>query len=123
MCIRDSNITLQQIGLILLLACVGVNSGNAFISSLSLDSIWIILAGTIITILTACAALFIGYKIVKLPFSLLLGIVSNQPAILDFAKARSNNRVPEFGYSMMFPIASVMKILIAQILFVVLASG
>lgn len=119
----SANITLQQIGLILLLACVGVNSGNAFISSLSLDSIWIILAGTIITILTACAALFIGYKIVKLPFSLLLGIVSNQPAILDFAKARSNNRVPEFGYSMMFPIASVMKILIAQILFVVLASG
>lgn len=119
----SANITLQQIGLILLLACVGVNSGEAFASSLSIDSIWIILAGTIITILTACAALLIGYKLVKLPFSLLLGIVSNQPAVLDFAKARSNNRVPEFGYSMMFPIASVMKILIAQILFVVLASG
>ncbi len=119
----SANITLQQIGLILLLACVGVNSGEAFASSLSIDSIWIILAGTIITILTACAALLIGYKLVKLPFSLLLGIVSNQPAILDFAKSRSNNRVPEFGYSMMFPIASVMKILIAQILFVVLASG
>ena len=117
----SANITLQQIGLILLLACVGVNSGEAFASSLSIDSIWIILAGTIITILTACAALLIGYKLVKLPFSLLLGIVSNQPAVLDFAKARSNNRVPEFGYSMMFPIASVMKILIAQILFVVLA--
>ena len=119
----SANVTLQQIGLILLLASIGVNSGNSFITSLSADSVWIILCGTIITILTGCSILFIGFKIVKLPFSLLLGIVSNQPAILDFAKSRSGTRIPEFGYTMMFPIASIMKIVIAQIMFILLASG
>lgn len=118
----SSNVTLQQIGLILLLAGIGVNSGSSFISSLSLDSIWIIFAGITITMLTGISILFIGYKIVRLPFSLLLGMVANQPAILDFSLSKANNKIPEYGYTMMFPIASIMKIIIAQILFVVLTN-
>jgi len=118
----SANVTLQQIGLILLLAGIGVNSGSAFISSLSFDSIWIIFASVLISMLTGIAILFCGYKIVKLPFSLLLGIVSNQPAILDFALSKSKNRIPEYGYTMMFPIASIMKIVIAQLMFILLVS-
>lgn len=118
----SANVTLQQIGLILLLAGIGVNSGSAFISSLSLDSIWIIFASVLISMLTGIAILFFGYKLVKLPFSLLLGIVSNQPAILDFALSKSKNSIPEYGYTMMFPIASIMKIVIAQLMFILLVS-
>ena len=55
-----------------------------------------------------------------MPFTLLMGIVSNQPAILDFAMTRSNNRIPEFGFTMIFPVALIAKIVIAQILFLVL---
>ncbi len=119
----SSNVTLQQIGLILLLAGIGVNSGSSFISSLSLDSIWILLAGVTITMLTGISILLIGYKIVRLPFSLLLGMVANQPAVLDFSLSKANNKIPEYGYTMMFPIASIMKIIIAQILFVVLTNS
>ena len=72
--------------------------------------------------LTGISILFIGYKIVRLPFSLLLGMVANQPAILDFSLSKANNKIPEYGYTMMFPIASIMKIIIAQILFVVLTN-
>ena len=118
----SANVTLQQIGLILLLAGIGVSSGSSFVSSLSLDSIWIFIASVIISLLTGIATLLIGYKIVKLPFSLLMGMVSNQPAILDFAVSKSKNRIPEFGYTMMFPIASIMKIIIAQLMFIILYS-
>lgn len=116
-----ATVTLQQIGLIFLLSAIGVRSGNAFIESFSLEGFYIFLGGTVISLLTALSILFIGYKLIKMPFSLLLGIVSNQPAILDFATSRSKNRIPEIGFSLMFPMALIAKIIIAQILFIVLS--
>lgn len=116
----SANITLQQIGLILLLAAIGVSSGNALVDSLSSEGLMIVLASAIISLLTAFAILFIGYRWFKKPFSVLVGMVANQPAILDFAMSRSKNRIPVFGYAMMFPLALICKILIAQILFWVL---
>jgi len=65
--------------------------------------------------------LFVGYKLVKIPFTVLMGMVSNQPAILDFAIERSGNRIPMNGFTMIFPIALIMKILIAQLLFTALS--
>ncbi len=116
----SANITLQQIGLILLLAAIGVSSGNALVDSLSAQGLMIVLASAIISLLTAFAILFIGYRWFKKPFSVLVGMVANQPAILDFAMSRSKNRIPVFGYAMMFPLALICKILIAQVLFWVL---
>ncbi|MFK7903835.1 MAG: aspartate:alanine exchanger family transporter [Chitinophagales bacterium] len=116
----SANVTLQQMGLILLLTSIGVRSGNAFMQSFSIEGIWAFMAGATISMVTAFATLLVGYKILKMPFSLLTGMVANQPAILDFATSRSNNKVPMFGYAMMFPIALISKILIAQILFLIL---
>lgn len=117
----SANITLQQIGLILLLSAIGVRSGNAFIESISMQSVWIFIASAIISCVTALATLFIGYKIIKMPFGVLMGMVSNQPAILDFATSRSKNKIPEYGFAMIFPIALISKIIIAQILFLMLS--
>ncbi len=116
----SANVTLQQMGLILLLTSIGVRSGNAFVQSFSIEGLWAFMAGASISMLTAFATLAVGYKVLKMPFSLLTGMVANQPAILDFASSRSNNKVPMFGYAMMFPIALISKILIAQILFLIL---
>jgi len=117
-----ANVTLNQLGLILLLAVVGLKSGNTFIQSLDSGiGVLLFLGGTIIAIGTGCLSLWIGYKLFKIPFSLLLGFVSNQPAILDFAIESSKNRIPMIGYSLMFPIALIIKILYAQLLFLLLA--
>ena len=116
----SANVTLQQIGLILLLSAIGVRSGNGFVESFSMQGIWVFIASAVISLVTALSILFIGYKMVKMPFGILMGIVSNQPAILDFATSRSNNGIPEYGYAMIFPIALITKIIIAQILFLML---
>jgi len=118
----SANLTLQQLGLILLLATIGVRSGQGFIQSFSMDGIWIFIAATAISVLTAMATLFIGFKWLSMPFSLLMGMVANQPAILDFASNRTRNVIPNYGYTMMLPIALIMKILIAQIIFDFLSS-
>lgn len=116
----SANVTLEQIGLILLLTAIGVRSGNSFIDSFSMQGIYVFGASTVISLLTAFSILFVGYKVIKLPFSFLMGMVANQPAILDFAASRTKNRIPVFGYAMMFPLALIMKIVIAQVLFLVL---
>ena len=116
----SANITLQQIGLIFLLTAIGVKSGNAFVQSFSIDGLWIFLAGSVISLTTAVLILVVGYKIAKVPFTYLMGMVANQPAILEFATARAGNRIPEFGYAMVFPIAMISKVLIAQLLFLFL---
>lgn len=116
----SSNTTLQQMGLILLLAGIGVSAGHSFIDSFNSDAVWVFIASVVISMVTAMAMIFIGYKFIKMPFTLLMGLVSNQPAILDFATDRSDSMVPEIGYTMIFPIAMILKIVIAQALLVVL---
>lgn len=116
----SANVTLQQIGLMLLLAAIGVRSGNAFVESLSIEGLWYFLGGSVISLVTAMTILYAGHKLMKMPFTLLTGIVSNQPAILDFATNRAGNRIPEFGFTLMFPIALISKIVIAQVLFLLL---
>ena len=116
-----ANLTLRQVGLILLLAGVGVNSGHTFVNTLSQGGGGIIfLAGTIISFITAIATLFIGYKLLKIPFSFLIGMVANQPAILDFALDKSQNKLPNVGYTLMLPVSLITKILYVQILFALL---
>lgn len=114
----SANVTLQQIGLILLLASVGVSSGHTFVDSFNSEAILFIGLSAVISILTAFITIWLGYKLIKIPFSILLGIVSNQPAILDFANTRADNGLPSIGYTMVFPIALICKIIIAQILFI-----
>ena len=116
-----ANVTLRQMGLIFLLAVIGLSSGNKVIESLGgTEWLFAFAGGVILSMLSAFVSIIVGYKIFKIPFSLLLGFLSNQPAILDFATGMSKNKVPYIGYSVMFPIALVMKILFAQLLFLVL---
>lgn len=116
----SANETLQQLGLIFLLSAIGVRSGNSFINSFSIEGLWLFLASVFISLGTAFFILFVGYKLLKIPFSFLLGMVSNQPAILEFAEARTKNKIPMHGYALMFPIALILKIILTQILFIVL---
>ncbi len=117
-----ANVTLQQIGLIMLLAVVGLKSGNSFLESLGqFEGLNIFMGGVFITILSSIISIYIGYKIFKIPYTLLLGFMSNQPAILEFGQDLSKNKIPVIGYTVMFPIAMILKILYAQILYLILS--
>lgn len=117
----SANLTLRQIGLILLLAGVGVNSGHTFVNTVAQGEGGIIfLAGTIISFITAIATLFIGYKLLHIPFSFLIGMVANQPAILDFALEKAGNKLPNIGFTLMLPVSLITKIVYVQFLFALL---
>ncbi|MEL7338970.1 MAG: TrkA C-terminal domain-containing protein, partial [Bacteroidota bacterium] len=70
----SANLTLRQIGLIFLLATIGVRSGNTFFSTLNdASSLYVFLGGTIISLGTALLMFWVGYRLFKIPFSILSG--------------------------------------------------
>ena len=117
----SANLTLRQFALILLLAVIGVRSGHTLFTTIMDGGAGLIFwASVILTITTAMVTLWVGYTFLKIPFTFLMGMTANQPAILDFSIEQSKNQLPTVGYSIMFPISLIIKIVYAQILFSIL---
>lgn len=120
----SANLTLRQFGLILFLAGVGTRSGYAFVSTLASGSGFsILLMGAVVTLTTAFLSLIIGHYVFKIPMSLLTGILAGlqtQPAVLGFASEQTGNDLPTFAYATVFPLATITKIILAQLLLIIL---
>jgi putative transport protein len=117
----SANLTLRQFGLILLLAAIGVRSGSAFLEALSTGSGWLILAiGLTIIVVTMVFSLILGYRLLRIPYSLLIGMISPQPAVLDYAQEQADNPLPGVGFTLMFPLAIIINVILAQILLIIL---
>jgi len=117
----SANLVLRQFGLSIMLAGIGINSGHAFFNTISQgEGGFLFLAGTIISLFTALSTLWVGYKLLKIPFSFLIGMVSNQPAVLEYALGQAKNKLPTIGYTLMLPVAIIIKILYVQLLFLLL---
>ncbi len=114
----SANLTLQQIGLTFLLAGIGINSGHAFFETVTTtEGLSIFGAGVILTFFSTLLILLVGYKLLKIPFSLLMGMTAGQPAVLDFAQRRTDNMIPTIGYTVMLPIMLIIKLLVVQLLY------
>jgi putative transport protein len=120
----SANLTLRQIGLVMFLAGVGTRAGYAFVTTfMQGGGLLIFVAGAIITCLTAVIMLIIGYKVLKIPMGLLTGMLSGlqtQPAVLGYALEQANNDLPNIGYAEVYPMATIAKIVIAQLLLTLL---
>ena len=113
----SANLTLRQIGLMLMLAAIGINSGATFLATmLSPIGPLMLLSGALISILGGIAMLLIGYKILKIPFVLLSGMISHHPANLDFANNLADNKIPTYGYALVYPLLLIGKIVFVQLL-------
>jgi putative transport protein len=121
----SANLTLRQIGLVMFLAGVGTRYGYSFASQLSEpSSLFIFVSGAAITCLSAFGVLFIGYKGLKIPMGRLIGVlagIQTQPAALGFANEQTGNDMPNNGYTTVFPLVTIVKIVLAQILVMILS--
>lgn len=119
-----TNVTLRQIGLVIFLAGVGTQAGYAFVSTLFARGGALIFAlGLSVTLTAAFSALVVGYKLLRMPLGLLYGVLAGmqtQPAVLGFAVEQTKNDLPNVGYASVFPFATILKIILAQVLFVLL---
>ena len=79
----------------------------------------IFLAGALITTCTSFSVLWVGHRLLKIPMSLLTGMVAGmhtQIAVLGFAKDQSGNDLPDQGYASVYPVATIGKIIIVHLI-------
>ena len=117
-----ANLTIRQIGLVIFLAGIGTRAGYNFWHTLvSGNGILILLIGLIITVFMTAFVLVAGYRWLKLPFGFLTGLLAGlqtQPAVLGFANEQFGDETPAIGYATVFPVAMIVKIILAQILLI-----
>jgi putative transport protein len=115
-----ANTTLRQIGLVLFLAGIGTRAGPGFLQTFAGGGGAVLFAaGAGITFTTAFVALWAAHKLLKIPLSLAIGMVAGihtQPAVLGFAEQQTKNEIPHLGYAAVYPVATIAKILLVQVL-------
>jgi putative transport protein len=123
----SANLTLRQFGLVIFLAGIGTRAGFAFVNTLfSTGGVLLFATGALITCLTATVLLWIGHRLLRIPMSLLIGMLAGlqtNPAVLSFANTQTKNDLPNIGYATVYPVAMIGKIVLAQIVLVVLTRG
>ncbi len=119
----SANLTLRQLGLILFLAGVGIRAGHGFLATLSAGGgLSLFLAGAAVTFVTALTMLFAGRLWLQIPMGVLIGMLGGlqtQPAVLAFAHEQARNDLPNVGYATVYPVAMILKILLAQALLII----
>jgi putative transport protein len=119
-----ANLTIRQIGLVLFLAGIGTQAGYPFVQTFARPEGALLLgAGALITCSTALAVLFVGYRLLRIPFTLLSGMLAGlqtQPAVLSFATEQAGNDLPNVGYATVYPTATILKIVLVQLLLALL---
>ena len=115
----SANLTLRQIGLVLFQAGVGTRAGYGFAETVRTSGVEMIAAGALITAGVALASLFVGHRLLKQPFEAVMGLtcaIHTEPASLAFASLVSNSDAPQSSYARVFPVCTVAKIILAQLL-------
>lgn len=115
----SANLTLRQIGLLLFFAGVGTRAGYPFGQTLVTNGWQFIVAGSVVTFAVAITTMVFAYKVLNIPFDFVMGIVSGihtEPASLTYAGGVARNERPNTGYTTVYPIAMIAKIILAQLL-------
>jgi putative transport protein len=120
---HSANQTLRQLGLIFFLAGIGTRAGDAFLATMrQSQGVRLLAAGAIVTLLVALTTLWVGYGLLRIPMGVLTGMlagIQTQPAVLAFAQEQSDDDLPGVGYARTYPIAILLKVVLAQLLLAV----
>ena len=114
-----ANLTLRNFGLTLFLAAVGMNSGVPFVATFQQSGFSLLFLGALLVLVLVAVTLLIGHWLWRLPFDELLGIasgVTGNPAILAYADKLAPTDRPAIGYAVIFPSATIIKIVAVQLL-------
>ncbi|MBV9561352.1 MAG: YidE/YbjL duplication [Bradyrhizobium sp.] len=114
-----ANIVLRNFGLTLFLATVGINSGQAFVTTVASEGPLMLLIGAAVLLATVAIVLLAGFYAMRIPYDDLLGVASGatgNPAILVYATRMAPTERPDIGYAMIFPSATIVKVIAVQVI-------
>jgi putative transport protein len=114
------SLTMRQLGLLLFFAGIGTRSGYAsWVALHEPATLGLLGAGALVTAVTSATILLSGRFLFRIPEGILTGVIAGihtQPAALSAALEQRLDEAPNVGYTAVFPLATVMKLILAQIL-------
>ncbi len=113
------NLGIRNFGILLFLAAVGSNAGASLPAALKAQGVTLILLAVLITLTAHLVAWIVMKMAGERNLPTLLGALSGlqtQPAALSFAAARASAEKVQLGYASVYPLATILKIIFAQLL-------
>lgn len=115
---------MKDLGICLFFGAVGIQAGENFYDNFILYNGWLwLLYGSFITFIPLIFIVVVGRFLMKLNFLQLVGIMSGaytDPAALTFSTNYLNSDVPVQSYATVYPLATIFRILVAQLLIILL---
>lgn len=118
----SANHTIRQFGLVLFAAGIGVISGEGFraIVSQNVSVLPLFLGAAFLVCFVADSlTMLLGYKLFGIPLNIMFGILAGthtQPVVLGYANHHTGNDLPNVGFATVYPLATILKIVLAQVL-------
>jgi putative transport protein len=118
----SANHTVRQFGLVLFAAGIGVISGEGFRAIVSQNvSVLPLFMGAafLVCFVADSLTMLLGYKLFGIPLNIMFGILAGthtQPVILGYANHHTGNDLPNVGFATVYPLATILKIILAQVL-------
>lgn len=115
-----AGLSIRQLGTILFLGTVGSRSGSALVDAVSSSQgIKLAFAAIVVVASTAAMFLFAGRRLLGLGGARLTGTLAGletQPAVLAFANEQTDDDRVSTAYAIVFPVAMLLKIVLAQLI-------
>lgn len=119
---RSSNIILKDIGIVLFLACVGLNSGDQFLETLfNGNGFYWMACAALITMLPLLIIALIARWFSRLNYLSLCGLLAGSmtdPPALAFANNLNSSQAVSIAYATVYPLVMILRIISAQLIIV-----
>ncbi|MDJ0624779.1 MAG: putative transporter [Candidatus Caenarcaniphilales bacterium] len=116
----SSNLALRDLGITLFLACVGLKSGDKFLSTLIHgDGFLWMFYGCLITFIPLLIIGLAAWKVFKINYLSICGLLAGSmtdPPALAYTETIANSNAPLVAYATVYPLVMILRIISAQIL-------
>lgn len=120
---QSANLMLRQLGLVIYLACLGLDSGAHFLETVVKGDgmLWIIF-GFMITIIPVFIVGFIAMYFYKVKYNKAVGMLCGSmanPIALDYVNSTVDGDEPSVAYATVYPVSMFARIIIAQMVILI----
>ena len=116
----SANLMLREIGIVLFLASVGIEAGANFVHTVvEGDGLLYVGYGFLITVIPLLIIGAIARLYYKVNYFTLMGLIAGSntdPPALAYSNQASNNDAPAVGYSTVYPLTMILRILAGQMI-------
>lgn len=120
---NSANMMLRELGIVLFLACVGLLSGEHFVSTFRAHGMQWLLMGAAITVIPVMLIGILMRLVFKMNYLTLVGLLAGSmtdPPALAFAQGITGSEAPTVSYATVYPMVMLLRVMSAQIVVLML---